>query len=63
MATYSEGLMGISPKENGLVVSATSKMIIAATEFFKRVNKFELARLDEEDSDEEFIQEVKESKK
>lgn len=38
-----------------MVVSATSKMIIAATEFFKRVNKFETARLDEEDSDEEYI--------
>lgn len=55
MSTYCESIMGISPKENNLVVSATSKMIIAATEFFKRVNKFETARLDEEDSDEEYI--------
>jgi hypothetical protein len=30
-------------------------MIIAATEFFKRVNKFEMARLDDEDSDEELV--------
>ena len=49
--------MGVSPKENSLVVSATSKMIIAATDFFKRVNKFELARQDDEDSDEELIAE------
>ena len=48
--------MGISPKENALVVSATSKMIIAATEFFKRVNKFQMASLAEEDSDEEIVE-------
>lgn len=48
-------MMGVSPKENALVVSATSKMIIAATEFFKRVNKFELARQEEEDSDEDYV--------
>ena len=63
MATYAEALMGISPKENGLAVSATSKMIIAATDFFKRVNKFELARADDDDSDEEYVQEVKPSRK
>jgi len=49
-------MMGISPKENALVVSATSKMIIAATEFFKRVNKFQMASLAEEDSDEEIVE-------
>jgi hypothetical protein len=55
LATYADYMMGVSPKENSLVVSATSKMIIAATEFFKRVNRFELARQEEEDSDEEYI--------
>ena len=55
-------MMGISPKENNLVASATSKMIIAATEFFKRVNKFELARLEDEDSEEELVPESRVTK-
>lgn len=50
-------MMGVSPKENSLVVSATCKMIIAATDFFKRVNRYELARQEEEDSDEELVAE------
>lgn len=54
--------MGISPKENNLVASATSKMIIAATEFFKRVNKYELSRLEEEDSDDELVADTKGTK-
>lgn len=48
-------MMGISPKENNLATSATSKMIIAATDFFKRVNKFELTNDEDEDSDEEML--------
>lgn len=55
-------MMGISPKENNLVASATSKMIIAATEFFKRVNKYELSRLEEEDSDDELVADTKGTK-
>lgn len=55
MHSYADIILGISPKENTLAASATSKMIIDAKSFFKRVNAYPIYKMEKMDSDEEEI--------
>ena len=60
MHSYAELVLGISPTQNNLIYSATSKNIIGAQTFFKRVNEFEKYQNPHIDSDDEDVIEVRE---
>lgn len=57
MQCYAELLLGISPTSNKLTYSNTTKNIIGAKNFFKRVNIFEKFENPHIDSDDEDVEE------
>ena len=57
LQSYAEIILGKTPKENKLAASATSKMIIDAKSFFKRVNIYKIFKMKVNESDEEDIHE------
>lgn len=57
MFSYADIILGISPKENKFAASATSKMIIAAKSFFKRINLYPIYKCEKANSDDEALDE------